>query len=222
LGAPEPAPVSPAIPGPAPAVVEVPAEPVAAIVRTDAITPFAFEGREVRVQVDERGEPWFCAADVCEVLGLEKVSNAVERLEPDEKGTRLTGTPGGPQQLLHLNEPGLYRLLMRSDKPQAKPFQRWVTHEVLPSIRKTGSYSAAPAVTALGTREQRIAAALLETAEVIAERDAKIAEQARGERQHRGEGRSASTRGRIAQGALPLPPGDPTNRRNSSVGLDVK
>jgi prophage antirepressor-like protein len=106
--------------------------------------PFVFEGLEVRIQVDAAGGPWFCAADVCAVLEHSNPTAAVAGLEPDEKGLRLVETLKGAQSLVHVNEPGLYRLVMRSDKPKAKPFQRWVTHDVLPAIRRTGSYSLAP------------------------------------------------------------------------------
>ena len=104
-------------------------------------------GWNVRV-VMVNGEPWFVAKDVCNALDIRDVSRAVNGnssrgdngLDEDEKGTYIVRTPGGNQSLLCINEPGLYKLIMKSRKPEAKPFQRWVTHEVLPSIRKTGSY----------------------------------------------------------------------------------
>ena len=99
---------------------------------------------KVRVIMKD-GEPHFVAADVCRILELDDVSKAVSRLDEDEKGTNLIPTRGGYQQMLVVNEPGLYRLIFASRKPEAKKFQRWVYHEVLPSIRKTGSYSIAPA-----------------------------------------------------------------------------
>ena len=100
---------------------------------------------EVRVVIID-GEPWFVAADVCRILELDDVSKAVSRLDDDEKGTNLIPTRGGEQSMLIVNEPGLYRLIFSSRKPEAKKFQRWVTHEVLPSIRQTGSYNL-PSVT---------------------------------------------------------------------------
>ena len=97
-----------------------------------------------RVHVEAVGEePWFVAKDVCDALGIDKT--AASRLDGDEKGLRLTQTHGGEQQVLFVNEPGFYKLVMRSRKPEAKAFQRWVTHEVLPAIRRTGGYMAASA-----------------------------------------------------------------------------
>lgn len=105
---------------------------------------FAFEGAEVRtVLVD--GEPWWVALDVCSVLDIQS-GRALARLDDDEKGLRSTHTPGGQQMLTYVNEPGLYTLVLGSRKPQAKAFKRWITHEVIPSIRKTGQYGAPPAL----------------------------------------------------------------------------
>jgi prophage antirepressor-like protein len=101
------------------------------------LIPFHFGSHTVRVEIDEQGNPWWIAMDVCEVLALKNVSNAVGRLALGEKGIRLTD-----KQLI-INESGLYRLIFRSDKPEAKAFQTWVFEEVLPSIRKTGKYDAA-------------------------------------------------------------------------------
>jgi prophage antirepressor-like protein len=110
-------------------------------------------------------EPWFVAKDVCEVLELTDVSKAVNRLDEDEKGTTIIPTLGGNQNLLTVNESGLYSLILTSRKPEAKQFKRWITHEVLPSIRKTGQY-----VKPLTEREQLVAAMKLsiETSEEIA------------------------------------------------------
>jgi prophage antirepressor-like protein len=105
---------------------------------TDLI-PFDYSGRQVRtVQVD--GEPWFVAAGVCAVLEHTNPTAAVASLDDDEKGLRNVETLGGAQRLVVINESGLYSLILRSRKPEAKPFKRWVTHEVLPSIRKNGGY----------------------------------------------------------------------------------
>lgn len=87
------------------------------------------------------GEPWFVLSDVCKVLEISNSRNISSRLEPDEKGVTLVDTLGGAQQMTIINESGLYTVILRSDKPQAKPFRKWVTSEVLPSIRKHGSYS---------------------------------------------------------------------------------
>ena len=94
---------------------------------------------DVRViQIDN--DPWFIAADVCEALGLE-THVAVRRLDDDEKGRYSTPTLGGEQEMTIINESGLYSLILGSRKPEAKKFKKWVTSEVLPAIRKTGSYS---------------------------------------------------------------------------------
>lgn len=87
------------------------------------------------------GEPWFVAADVCRALGIGNSRDATARLDSDEKGVVLTDTLGGQQKLGIVNEPGLYTLVLGSRKPQAKEFKRWITHEVIPSIRKHGAYA---------------------------------------------------------------------------------
>ena len=87
------------------------------------------------------GEPWFVAADVCRALEIANNRDALTRLEQDEKGVALTDTPGGAQEVTIVNEPGLYALVLGSRKPEAKAFKRWVTHEVIPSIRKYGMYA---------------------------------------------------------------------------------
>lgn len=92
------------------------------------------------------GEPWFVAKDVCDVLEVGNSRDAVARLDEDEKGVGTIDTPGGPQEMAVVNEPGLYALVMTSRKPEAKAFRRWVTHEVLPSIRRTGVYAAPMAI----------------------------------------------------------------------------
>ena len=99
-----------------------------------------YESSEVRT-VQVNGEPWFVLSDVCKVLEISNSRNISSRLEQDEKGVTLVDTLGGAQQMTIINESGLYTVILRSDKPQAKPFRKWVTSEVLPSIRKHGSYS---------------------------------------------------------------------------------
>ena len=86
------------------------------------------------------GEPWFVAADVCRALGLGNSSKAIMPLDDDEKGITISDTLGGKQEMTTINEPGLYSLILRSRKPEAKAFKRWITHEVIPAIRKTGGY----------------------------------------------------------------------------------
>ena len=92
---------------------------------------------EIRTTV-QNGEPWFVAADVCKALDIDK--RQTRRLDDDEKGVRSTHTPGGNQDMTIVNEAGLYSLVLGSRKPEAKAFKRWITHEVLPTIRRTGGY----------------------------------------------------------------------------------
>lgn len=99
-----------------------------------------YESSEIRT-VQVNGEPWFVLADVCKVLELSSPHKVAERLDGDEKGRNQIPTLGGVQEMAVVNESGLYTVILRSDKPQAKPFRKWVTSEVLPSIRKHGSYS---------------------------------------------------------------------------------
>ena len=86
------------------------------------------------------GEPWFVAADVCKALELGNPSMTVERLDADEKGISSIDTLGGKQRMAIINEPGLYSVILCSRKPEAKAFKRWITHEVIPAIRKHGGY----------------------------------------------------------------------------------
>lgn len=96
----------------------------------------------VRV-VDKNGEPWFVGKDVAEILGYVETAKAIRtHVEPEDKGVSEMDTPGGKQNLTIINESGLYSLIIGSKLPEAKKFKRWVTSEVLPSIRKTGKYSA--------------------------------------------------------------------------------
>lgn len=104
------------------------------------IVPFQFNTHEIRV-VLIGGEPWFVAKDVCEVLEQPNISQVVLRLKSYEKGIHNVDTLGGNQEMAIISESGLYRLVLTSRKPQAEPFQDWVVQDVLPSIRKTGSYS---------------------------------------------------------------------------------
>jgi prophage antirepressor-like protein len=110
------------------------------------LTVFQFEGaRDVRT-LERDGEPWFVAKDVCDVLGLGTARQAIANFPEDERNTVTTTDgiqegPGNPNVNI-VNEPGLYRLIFQSRKPEAEAFKRWVFHEVLPAIRKTGEYSA--------------------------------------------------------------------------------
>ncbi len=106
--------------------------------------------------IERNGEPWFVAADVCRALDLCDTSKALDRLDDDEKGTSLIRTLGGEQKMNIVNEPGLYTLVLGSRKPEAKAFKRWITHEVIPSIRKHGVYLSPEIVDKLDTLTRRV------------------------------------------------------------------
>jgi len=108
----------------------------------NSIMNFTYENKPVRtVMVD--GQPWWIAADVCKVLELGNVTRALDRLDEDECGLLKVTHPQNPNKLMDVNgvnEPGLYTLILRSNKDEAKAFKRWITHEVLPAIRRDGAY----------------------------------------------------------------------------------
>ena len=109
------------------------------------IQKFDFKGSSLRTLTDEAGEPWFVAKDVCDILGMSNPSMAVTALDKDEVAQidpkDYLGSENRSNQAVNIvSEPGLYKLIMRSRKPEAHEFQRWVTHEVLPQIRRTGGY----------------------------------------------------------------------------------
>ena len=115
-----------------------------------AIVPFSFDGENVRVIV-KGGEPWFALTDVCRVLDIANSRDAASRLDDDEKDdVGITDAIGRQQQSTIISEPGLYSLVLTSRKPEAKRFKKWVTADVIPSIRKTGSYGAPDVMQALG------------------------------------------------------------------------
>src|ERR1035438_748989 len=101
---------------------------------------FAFDDSPVRV-VGTQQKPLFVAADICRALGLENVSQALLTVPEEEKGITLSDTLGGKQSVLTVTEPGLYRLIFKSEKPETERFRSWVFKEVLPSIRRTGHYN---------------------------------------------------------------------------------
>lgn len=102
---------------------------------------FDFHSRTIRVIADDNGDPWFVARDVCDLLGHTNSSVALQSLDDDEKGVRKVYTLGGEQPVSIISEGGLYTLLLRSNKPEAKPLRKWVTSEVLPEIRRTGGFN---------------------------------------------------------------------------------
>lgn len=113
-------------------------------INSKQLTPFCFGDNLVRVVEDDNGEPWFVAKDVCKVLEIENVGNVLAALDEDEKITihNSDGNPraGIPHQYAFISESGLYALVFRSRKPEAKAFSKWVRSEVLPALRKTGRY----------------------------------------------------------------------------------
>ncbi|MCC4906929.1 phage antirepressor [Microbacterium sp. cx-59] len=135
-----------------------------------ALAVFEFDGRSVRtVTID--GEPWFVLADVVEALGLARAASAVvDRLDDGVRQTYpIRDRLGREQRATVVSEAGVYEVVIRSDAPSARPFRRWLTHEVLPSIRRTGSF------TTPETREQLLARAVIEATTAIAEKDEHIA-----------------------------------------------
>lgn len=113
---------------------------------TPLIQAFAFDSHAVRVVIKD-GQPWFVAKDVCECLEIDNYRNCIARLDEDEKGVQTLDTLGGPQEMAVMNESGLYTTILRSQGAMtpgapAHTFRKWVTAEVLPAIRQTGSYSA--------------------------------------------------------------------------------
>ncbi|MBF0474537.1 MAG: hypothetical protein HQK59_01700 [Deltaproteobacteria bacterium] len=101
---------------------------------------FEYSGREMRTVFDKQGNPWWVLKDVCDVLGISKSRDVFNKLDSDQKGVVQIDTLGGRQKLQSVNESGLYETIFQSNKPEAKPFRKWVTSEVLPSIRKKGYY----------------------------------------------------------------------------------
>jgi len=101
---------------------------------------FQYEDESDFRAIDRNGEPWFVLSEVCDRLGIAQVASAARNLDSDEKGVLTVHTLGGDQKKTVINESGLYSLILSSRKPGAKRFKKWITSEVLPSIRKTGSY----------------------------------------------------------------------------------
>ena len=101
---------------------------------------YGYRGNLLTILQDGYGNPWWVVNEVCELLDLGNPRSSLTSLDVDEKGVHSMDTPGGKQDVTIINEPGLYSLIFKSRKPEAKSFKRWVTHEVLPAIRKTGAY----------------------------------------------------------------------------------
>ena len=134
---------------------------------------FNYNTHQVRT-VERDGEPWFVLKDVCAVLGISHITDTAKRMDEDEVGqTEVIDSMGRSQSTYVINESGLYNVILRSDKPEAKPFRRWVTSEVLPSIRRTGGYiqgqeTLSPA--------ELMAKALMVAQKTLSEREARISE----------------------------------------------
>lgn len=141
----------------------------------DKVTIFKYEeNKPVRI-MNINGEPWFVLKDVCEVLGMDstQLKKVADRLEEDEKGRTQITTPGGTQESWIISESGLYNVILHSDKPEAKPFRKWVTAVVLPSIRKNGGYIAGQEEL---SPQELMAKALLVAQKTLTDRDARIKE----------------------------------------------
>lgn len=126
------------------------------------IMDFDFEGNEVRTVTDEHGEPWFIATDIANILDYRMASDMTRNLDEDEKATHSVRTQGGVQTVVVINESGLYSSILKSRKQEAKRFKKWVTSEVLPSIRKTGIYQ-------VQAKPKTVAEMFLESAHVMVE-----------------------------------------------------
>lgn len=138
---------------------------------TTDLMPFTYEGSELRSFVID-GEPWFVAADVARLLEYSATAAMTRRLDDEDKGVRNLHTLGGVQQMAIISEAGFYEAILGSQSGKAKAVKRWLTHEVLPTLRKTGSYSTAPAL----TDDELIHRALEVSARRVAELSEKVAE----------------------------------------------
>ncbi|BDE03522.1 hypothetical protein PASm1_14240 [Pasteurella multocida] len=111
---------------------------------------FSFKDLPVRIITDQNLDFWFCANDVCAILDYTNPRQAIQKnCNPKGVSIRDTLTAGGTQSMIYINEPNLYRLIIKSRKPEAEPFETWVFEEVLPQIRKTGKYEVSVTTTCL-------------------------------------------------------------------------
>lgn len=138
---------------------------------SNEIEVFTYNSAKVRT-VQKNGEPWFVLKDVCGVLSLGTPTRVAERLDADEVSqTHIIDGLGRNQTATIVNESGLYNVILRSDKPEAKPFRKWVTSEVLPSIRRSGGYINGQESM---TPEELMAQALMVAQKTLADREARI------------------------------------------------
>jgi prophage antirepressor-like protein len=108
------------------------------------LIPFMYEGLHIVRVMDRDGEPWFVAKDICDRLGLSDITEAMRCLDPDERSLEFLKTSSGTQEMALITEPGLYKLIGGSRKAEARKFDRFVRHEILPSIRNTGAFGSLP------------------------------------------------------------------------------
>ncbi len=150
------------------------------------LTPYMFDDDPVRVVMRDTG-PWFVAADVCRAIGIRNNRDAVASLDDDEKDVALTDTPGGRQEVIIINESGLYTLTLRSRRAVTQGtvqhrFRKWVTSEVIPSVRKTGGYgriAPRPGTVAVSETELRLLQTLEGTNRRFLETQARLFEELR-------------------------------------------
>lgn len=141
------------------------------------IIPFTFPetGQPVRtVTID--GDPWFVGKDACDAVGISKYRDAIVQLDEDERVSAAVDTPGGAQQMTLVSEAGVYALMLISRSPKVKSFRRWLTHEVLPELRRTGSYSVEPTAPALPQDYEEALVALLGQVRETKALEVKVAE----------------------------------------------
>jgi prophage antirepressor-like protein len=144
-----------------------------------ALIDTEFEAHQIRLLIVD-GLPWWVGRDVCESIGISKHRDAIAQLDDDERGSMAVDTLGGKQQMICVNEAGMYSLMFISRSPKVKPFRRWVTHEVIPAIRATGTYSRVStkmdALAPTLTDDELIHQALTVSARRIGELTEKVAE----------------------------------------------
>lgn len=121
----------------------------------EGLQVFQYQGKDVRT-VEQDGQTWWVLTDVCNVLDIKNPARTASRLDSDEKGVTFMNTLGGSQAMTIINEPGLYSVILRSNKPEAKAFKRWITHEVLPTIHATGAYGGRQATPAIADTLERM------------------------------------------------------------------
>lgn len=136
------------------------------------LIPFLFEGDTTIRITDQNGDPWFIAADVCRPIGIKNHRQAIAKLDEDEKGVIISDTLGGPQELLTVSESGLYALVLRSHAAmepgtKAHRFRKWVTGELIPSIRKTGHYTAHASLARNSVTDEVMALSVVEKMKLV-------------------------------------------------------